>query len=187
MTHELVSIDLPHELLLAQETATELILQAAGLPASGGLFLPAGIIAPYGGTVVPSGWLFCDGAAISRSLYAPLFAVIGTGYGAGDGETSFNLPDLRGRSPLGIGQGDGLTERSLGETGGEEMHTLTQQELARHRHNLNQFGETATSNCTSAATRHSDVGLIRQTTFSGGDEPHNNMPPYLVTHFIIKT
>ena len=72
-----------------------------------------GIIIAYGGSAAPAGFLLCDGSAVSRTTYADLFAALGTTWGAGDGSTTFNLPDLRGRSALGAGTGSGLTPRSL--------------------------------------------------------------------------
>jgi len=65
--------------------------------------VPAGVIEAFAGSVAPSGYLFCDGSAVSRTTYAALFAAIGSGYGAGDGSTTFNLPDLQGRIPVGLG------------------------------------------------------------------------------------
>ena len=87
------------------------------------LGLPVGTIAPYAGLTVPTGWLLCDGTAYSRSEYRTLFDVIGTTYGTGDGATTFNIPDLRGRVPLGkAASGTGST---LGGTGGAIDHTHT--------------------------------------------------------------
>jgi microcystin-dependent protein len=88
----------------------------------------------YGGSTAPAGWLLCDGSAVSRTTYANLFAVIGTTFGAGDGSTTFNLPDLRGRSPLGAGQGSGLTSRALGQKIGAETHALSINEMPTHNH-----------------------------------------------------
>lgn len=82
---------------------------------------PIGSVLPYGGTSAPANWLLCDGTAISRTTYASLFAVLGTAYGAGNGTTTFNLPNLRGRFPLGkAASGTGST---LGGTGGAIDHT----------------------------------------------------------------
>jgi len=91
-------------------------------------------------TVPPPGWLLCDGSAISRGTYANLFAVFGTTYGAGDGSSTFNLPDLRGRALVGAGQGAGLTNRPLGSNGGEERHALTIAEMASHNHGITDPG-----------------------------------------------
>lgn len=86
----------------------------------------AGIIQMFAGATPPSGWLVCDGSAVSRTTYATLFAAIGTTWGTGDGSTTFNLPDLRGRTPIGAGTGTGLTARTLGTHDiGAETHTLT--------------------------------------------------------------
>jgi microcystin-dependent protein len=78
--------------------------------------------------------LVCDGSAISRSTYAALFAVIGTTYGIGNGASTFNIPDMRGRTPVGSGAGAGLTNRSLGASGGAETHTLSVSEMPSHTH-----------------------------------------------------
>lgn len=97
-------------------------------------FVPvaAGLIYPYAGSTAPTGYLMCDGAAVSRITYADLFEAIGTTYGAGDGETTFNVPDLRGRVPLGSS-----TDYALGSTGGEASHTLQESEMPSHSHTMN--------------------------------------------------
>lgn len=82
-----------------------------------------GLIFPYGGTSAPTGYLLCDGAAVSRSTYAALFAILSTTYGAGDASTTFNVPDLRGRFPL--GKATSGTGSTLGGTGGSIDHTHT--------------------------------------------------------------
>ena len=83
--------------------------------------LPVGaVILWVAGGTPPAGWLEADGSAISRTTYAELFALIGTTYGTGDGSTTFNLPDARGRTAIGAGQGSGLTNRALAAKGGEE-------------------------------------------------------------------
>lgn len=97
--------------------------------------MEAGIIIPFAGTVAPQGCLFCDGAAVSRTTYAALFAVIGTTYGAGDGETTFNVPDLAGRVVIGSSQ-----SHALGTTGGSETVTLTADQLPAHVHEVPQHG-----------------------------------------------
>jgi microcystin-dependent protein len=76
----------------------------------------------------------CDGTAYSRATYSVLFSVIGTYYGSGDGSTTFNVPDLRSRVPVGSGQGVGLTNRPLGSSGGQETHLLTTAEMPSHTH-----------------------------------------------------
>jgi microcystin-dependent protein len=97
---------------------------------------PVGMISPYAGSTSPTGWLLCNGAAVSRTTYASLFTVTSTTYGAGDGTTTFNVPDLRGRTAIGAGTGTGLTARTLGATTGVESVTLTaaQSGLPAHTH-----------------------------------------------------
>lgn len=81
-----------------------------------------------------SGWLVCDGRAVSRSAFAELFDIIGTRFGAGDGSTTFNLPDCRGRVAGGVGAGNGLTARTMGAAVGTETHTLSSSEMPAHTH-----------------------------------------------------
>lgn len=97
---------------------------------------PAGVIKPYAAGALPSGFLQCDGSAVSRTTYAILFAVVGTTYGAGNGTTTFNLPDLRGRMPMGDGTGSGLTARTVGQLPGGETHTLGGTNLPSHTHGV---------------------------------------------------
>lgn len=111
---------------------------------------PAGIIMPFAGTVAPEGYLFCDGSAVSRTTYATLFGVIGTTFGAGDGSSTFNLPDLSGRVPLGVSQ-----SHALGTTGGSETVTLTESELPAHVHEVPQHGHADTITATTPAFSHS--------------------------------
>lgn len=141
--------------------------------------LPPGIgPLPYLGTTPPSGWLLCDGSAISRINYAGLFAVIGITSGAGDGSTTFNLPDMRGRVPVGIGASGVAT---LGEIGGEQTHILTIPEMPSHTHTYLQK--------TSNTAFGFDAGTYEQiqgnTGVSGENIPHNNMSPYLGVNYII--
>lgn len=99
------------------------------------------------GATAPAGAVLADGSAYSRTgATANLFAVCGTTYGAGDGSTTFNVPDMRGRVPVGMGQGTGLTNRVLGATGGEEAHALTVGELAIHQHSHSHTSNTGNEN-----------------------------------------
>jgi microcystin-dependent protein len=106
------------------------------------LICPVGIIAPFGGPNVPSGWFACDGSACSRTTYAALFSAIGTYWGAGDGINTFNVPDLRGRGPIGYAASgaSGITARPFATRGGEETHVLSVGELASHAHGVNDGG-----------------------------------------------
>lgn len=105
-----------------------------------GLFEATGVVKAFAGTAAPTGYLFCDGSAVSRSTFATLFSVIGTTYGTGDGSTTFNLPDLRGRVVMGVGTGAGLTTRTLAQTLGQETHVLVTSELASHTHGITDPG-----------------------------------------------
>lgn len=102
------------------------------------LLEPPGSVKAYAGAAAPTGYLLCDGAAVSRTTYARLFAAVGVVFGAGDGVTTFNLPDLRGRAPIGAGAGAGLTARALAAQVGEESVTLTagQSGLPAHSHGV---------------------------------------------------
>jgi microcystin-dependent protein len=94
--------------------------------------VPIGAITPYAGSTAPTGWLLCDGNAVSRVTYKSLFEVIGTTYGAGDGSTTYNLPDLRQRFPL--GKAASGTGAALGATGGVIDHTHSISSVADHTH-----------------------------------------------------
>jgi microcystin-dependent protein len=89
------------------------------------LALLPGEIKMFGGSGAPTGWLMCDGSQVSRTAYPRLWTAIGTNFGAGDGSTTFNLPDMRGRMPMGLGTGVGLTNRVIGTKAGAEQHTHT--------------------------------------------------------------
>lgn len=104
-----------------------------------------GSIVDYAGTDNPPDTLGCDGSEVSRTTYAALFAKIGTTWGVGNGTTTFNIPDLRGRTSIGAGQGAGLTNRTLAGTGGEETHTLTTSEMPTHNHDFTGTGTAAST------------------------------------------
>lgn len=102
--------------------------------------VPAGVMMDFGGTSAPQGWLVCDGTAVSRTTYSRLFAAIGTVWGAGDGSTTFNLPDYRRRVSVGSGgAGTGVLGNAVGNVGGAETHTLTNAEIPAHSHPLSSF------------------------------------------------
>jgi microcystin-dependent protein len=133
----------------------------------------------------PDGWMACGGQEISRTTYADLFGVIGTQFGNGDGTKTFNIPDLRNRFPLGVSVDPPIN--ALGATGGEMEHTLTVAEMPSHRHSLgySNIGGGG-SNRRLRSYTWSWSGLA-YTSYEGGGEPHNNMPPYLAVYFIIYT
>ena len=139
---------------------------------------PAGIIMPFAGTVAPENYLFCDGSAVSRTTYATLFGVIGTTFGAGDGSSTFNLPDLSGRVPLGVSQA-----HALGSTGGSETVTLTESELPAHVHEVPQHGHADTIGATTPAFSHSITQPAFNYTASGssGAPSGSNIRPYTST------
>jgi microcystin-dependent protein len=120
----------------------------------------------------PNGWLLCNGAAVSRTTYADLFAVIGTTFGTGDGSTTFNIPDFRGRVPAGVDEG---TFTSLGTTLGEENVTLTEAQVPP-------LDDTFTDAIVGGVPVVSSVQYE-----SVANEGHNNIQPTLVVNFIIKT
>jgi len=119
--------------------------------------VPPGVIHQYAGSSAPSGYLLCDGSDVSRSDYANLFAAIGTAYGAGDGSTTFGIPDFRGRVPAGqddmggtaasrlTSGGSGVDGATLGATGGAETHTMTTTEMPSHTHIQNAHTHTQNS------------------------------------------
>lgn len=137
----------------------------------------------------PNGWLSCNGVAISRSVYSGLFAVIGETFGEGDGSTTFNLPDFQGRSPLGVGTGDGLTTRSLGDKGGEEEHQLLTTEMPAHNHQQtrNLAGSAAIGNLGQSLGDTNAPLTYSFTENSGDDVAHNTMHPFLCINLAIYT
>ena len=156
----------------------------------GGNSVPTGGIILWGASTAPTGFLLCNGSAVSRTTYATLFGVIGTTFGAGDGSTTFNLPDLRGRVAVGTGQGTGLTNRVLGAMGGEETHMLTTAEMPSHTHAFpngieNQINPADASGGGSFGATSSSSNI--STAPAGGGGAHNVMQPFLVLSFHIKT
>eukprot|EP00942_MAST-04A_sp_MAST-4A-sp1_P011060 g11060.t1 len=132
----------------------------------------------WSGATTPSGWMACDGSAISRSNYPDLFAILGTTYGAGDGSSTFNIPDMRGRVAVGTGSGAGLTNRTLGQNGGKESQT----------------GYTAPSMTSSGTLYASDhrtgvygpVSIPRSWSVNSGNQGDTTiMQPFLVLEYIM--
>jgi microcystin-dependent protein len=146
----------------------------------------------FAGNFAPAGWMFCEGQLLPISEYETLFNLIGTTYG-GDGQSTFALPDLRGRIPL--HQGNGFT---LAETGGAEEITLTVSQIPSHTHpylastnpgNLADPGGNVTAQNTLVQLYTEDVPTVNLGPSSissvGGSQPHNNFQPYLCVDFII--
>ena len=148
----------------------------------------------------PKGWAFCDGQLMPLSQNTALFSLLGTFYG-GDGKSTFALPNLQGSAPMQSGQGQGLSQRFLGEQSGSETITLLLSEIPLHTHNimaagslanLNQPGPTRVLARSSggtvyqAVTNQSIVQMAPQELSpAGGSLPHNNMQPYLTVNFCI--
>jgi len=177
---------------------------------------PTGIVVPFAGSAAPTGWLLCYGQAISRTTYATLFGVVSTAYGIGDGSTTFNVPDLRGRVIAGKDDMGGVAAArltsatitggalALGKVGGEERHQLTTSELASHNHALTDPGHSHVldrANVGSAGSQYGYFGAAGtandKDTYSsttgvtladtGGDTPHNNVQPTIIGNYIIRT
>ena len=148
----------------------------------------------------PKGWAFCDGQILPLSQNTALFSLLGTTYG-GDGKSNFALPDLQGNAPMHPGQGPGLSLHDLGETGGSDTVSLLESEIPAHSHPLMASTTTASkpSPVGNALTRAGAGGTpyvapagaplasfgAAALAPSGGDQPHNNMQPYLTLNFCI--
>lgn len=160
--------------------------------------MPVGSIVPFAGPTAPTCWLLCDGSSKLRIDFPALFAIISVIYGAED-EDHFTVPDLRGRSPLGVSPGipesERPSERLLATTGGQENHLNTANESALPAHNHSaylegtQASEVEAVKSTCAAHVY-DAGAsipTDQTTQEQASTPHNTMHPFLTLNFLIKT
>jgi microcystin-dependent protein len=157
-----------------------------------------GEIRMFAGNFAPRGWALCDGSLLAISSNTALFSILGTTYG-GNGQTTFGLPDLRGRLPMHAGSGPGLTPRSLGESGGAEAVTLVAGQMPQHNHTVgcqNSADQSAPANALPAteATGGAPVyssqaadGTMNPAMIgsAGNSQPHDNLSPYLCVNFII--
>lgn len=152
----------------------------------------------FGFNFAPKGWAFCNGQLMPISQNTALFSLLGTTYG-GDGKSTFGLPDLQGAAPMHPGDGPGLSWHVLGETGGSDTVSLLESEIPAHAHSL--MSQAAVGNRTNplgnaiarvqGATAYAPNGPTaaqlapQAVTPAGGDQPHNNMQPYLTLNFCI--
>jgi microcystin-dependent protein len=148
----------------------------------------------------PKGWAFCDGQILPLSQNTALFSLLGTTYG-GDGKSNFALPNMQGNAPMHPGQGPGLSLHDLGETGGSDTVTLLESEIPAHPHALManiHNGDLGTPAPTNALARSTPGFIYKVPTPpatvlmadqviapAGGDQPHNNLMPYLTLNFCI--
>lgn len=149
--------------------------------------LPVGTVLMFAGSAPPDGWLVCDGAAVSRTQYAKLFAIVGTAYGAGDGATTFNVPNFKGRFPAGHDPSD-ADFRPAGKTGGEKAHALTVNEMPAHAHTVKDVSNTyeGVGGGGSLKLVQYAGGQVYQTTSAGAGAPHGSLPPYQVVSYVIR-
>lgn len=155
-----------------------------------------GEIRIFGGNYAPVNWALCNGQILAIRQNTALFSLLGTNYG-GDGKTTFGLPNLQGCTPMHWGQGPGLSNRSIGETGGTPIVTLISSQMPAHSHALMALGDPAESNKPSGKALARGVNLTAYGTAPntnmapaalsvvGGGQAHENMPPYLTLNFII--
>lgn len=153
----------------------------------------------FAGNFAPRNWAFCNGQLLPIAQNTALFSLIGTIYG-GDGRTTTALPNLQGRAPMHPGSGPGLSTRTLGQSGGSETITLSENQLVQHTHALQASTSPATVNAltnttalarsvggfsykgSATANATLNTGALLPT---GGSQPHNNMQPFLTINFII--
>jgi microcystin-dependent protein len=152
----------------------------------------------FAGNFAPTGWALCNGQLMPISQNTALFSLLGTTYG-GDGRSNFALPNLQGSAPMHPGQGPGLSNRFLGETGGEQALTLLQSEMPTHTHTAScnagmgdQYGPTgffwatdAGGNDEYAPAGDGNTMAPGAISIAGGSLPHNNLQPFLTLTFII--
>lgn len=145
----------------------------------------------FAGTFAPRSWAFCFGQILSIAQNTALFSILGTTYG-GNGQTTFALPDLRGRVPVGQGQAPGLAGVSLGQMAGANVETLDMSQMPPHTHSVGATNSDQTTNRPGGAVpaKGGAYGVPATTTLApsgvaGGGQPHNNMQPYLGLNYII--
>lgn len=163
-----------------------------------------GQIVLFGGNFAPRGWAKCEGQLLSIASNSALFSILGTIYG-GDGRTTFGLPDLRGRAPIGVGNGPGLSNYSEGNRGGQEAVTLTATQIPAHSHSLNANLSVSSNvgnqrspigarlavpndgenNYTTSSGGNGTMAVSGSTSGAGGGQAHENRQPYIAMNYII--
>jgi microcystin-dependent protein len=139
---------------------------------------------------LPNGWIFCDGRSLSKTEYTELFEIIGVHYGSNDAN-SFRIPDMRGRTVVGTGQGQNINFQ-IGNLGGEEYHTLSLSEMPWHQHGIDLYDTFDVVKLYDLIGNTKDYRVPRlrgswlRSDPAGGNGAHNNMQPYLVLHPIIR-
>lgn len=164
------------------------------LPTIGNGLLPVGAMLDFGGAAAPTGYLLCYGQAISRTTYAVLFAIIGTTFGVGNGTTTFNVPDFRGRTGIGKDNMGGSSANvctdtladTLGGKDGHQTHTLIDAEMPSHTHTVTAYGTQNSGNASRFYIEEGDTQYSITSSSAGSDDPHNNMQPYIAMNVIIK-
>ena len=158
------------------------------LPAIGNGLVPTGTVLDFAGTAAPTGFLGCDGAAVSRTTYAALFTAISTTWGVGNGTTTFNVPNFQRRVAVGSGgSGTATLANTVGSTGGAETHTLTEAEMPAHTHSQQAQTKLAVAGTGADGTNNNTNAVGGTTGSTGGGGAHNNMQPSAVVLKIIKT
>jgi microcystin-dependent protein len=151
----------------------------------------------FAGSFAPNGWALCNGQLLPIVQNIALFSLLGTTFG-GDGQTTFALPDLRGRVPIHMGQGPGLSDRVRGQALGAEAHALGVAEMPVHAHSLGASAANGNRDAAAGGVMARSPAAIPQyeasadtslaasaVSTTGADQPHNNMQPYLALNFII--
>ena len=159
-----------------------------------------GEIRAVGFNYVPEGWASCNGQLLAINQYSALYSLLGTAFG-GDGRNTFGLPNLQGSAPLGYGQGPGLSARYQGQIGGEQSVTLLTQQIPSHTHAAQAATAGGSVSPAGAVWGEALLGKTPLNIYApgpgavpmspqalgltGGNQPHNNLPPYLCVTFII--